>query len=42
MEGETPCRTGSRARSPTLREFRGDGSLEAWVWRIVVNEARRS
>jgi RNA polymerase sigma-70 factor (ECF subfamily) len=21
--------------------FRGDGSLEAWVWRIVVNEAKR-
>jgi RNA polymerase sigma factor (sigma-70 family) len=23
------------------RSFRGTGSLEAWVWRIVVNEARR-
>lgn len=23
------------------RKFRGDGPLEAWVWRIVVNEARR-
>lgn len=23
------------------RKFRGSGSLEAWVWRIVVNEARR-
>ena len=23
------------------RTFRGSGSLEAWVWRIVVNEARR-
>jgi RNA polymerase sigma factor (sigma-70 family) len=23
------------------RKFRGGGSLEAWVWRIVVNEARR-
>jgi RNA polymerase sigma-70 factor (ECF subfamily) len=22
------------------RRFRGDGSLEAWVWRIVVNSAR--
>jgi RNA polymerase sigma factor (sigma-70 family) len=22
-------------------EFRGEGSLEGWVWRIVVNEARR-
>ena len=22
-------------------EFRAEGSLEAWVWRIVVNEARR-
>ncbi len=21
--------------------FRGDGSLEAWLWRIVVNEARK-
>jgi RNA polymerase sigma factor (sigma-70 family) len=24
------------------RSFRGDGLLEAWVWRIVVNEARRA
>jgi RNA polymerase sigma-70 factor (ECF subfamily) len=23
------------------RDFRGSGPLEAWVWRIVVNEARR-
>ena len=23
------------------RSFRGEGPLEAWVWRIVVNEARR-
>lgn len=23
------------------RSFRASGSLEAWVWRIVVNEARR-
>jgi RNA polymerase sigma-70 factor (ECF subfamily) len=23
------------------RRFRGQGSLESWVWRIVVNEARR-
>ena len=23
------------------RRFRGQGSLEAWVWRIVVNEARK-
>lgn len=23
------------------RTFRGDGSLEGWLWRIVVNEARR-
>jgi RNA polymerase sigma-70 factor (ECF subfamily) len=22
------------------RRFRGDGNLEAWVWRIVVNAAR--
>ncbi len=22
------------------KRFRGDGSLEAWVWRIVVNSAR--
>lgn len=22
------------------REFRGDGSVEAWVWRIVINIAR--
>jgi RNA polymerase sigma-70 factor (ECF subfamily) len=25
----------------TRRSFRGDGPLEGWVWRIVVNEARR-
>jgi RNA polymerase sigma factor (sigma-70 family) len=24
------------------RSFRGSGTLEAWVWRIVVNEARRA
>ena len=24
-----------------VEEFRGEGSLEGWVWRIVVNEARR-
>jgi RNA polymerase sigma-70 factor (ECF subfamily) len=24
------------------RSFRGDAPLEAWVWRIVVNEARRT
>jgi RNA polymerase sigma-70 factor (ECF subfamily) len=24
------------------RRFRGEGSLEAWVWRIVVNAARDS
>jgi DNA-directed RNA polymerase specialized sigma24 family protein len=24
------------------RSFRGDAPLEAWVWRIVVNEARRA
>jgi RNA polymerase sigma-70 factor (ECF subfamily) len=24
------------------QRFRGDGSLEAWVWRIVVNSARDS
>ena len=23
------------------RSFRGEGTLEAWVWRLVVNEARR-
>jgi RNA polymerase sigma factor (sigma-70 family) len=23
------------------RDFRGSGSLDAWVWQIVVNEARR-
>ena len=25
----------------TRKSFRGDGPLEAWIWRIVVNEARR-
>jgi RNA polymerase sigma factor (sigma-70 family) len=24
------------------RRFRGDGSLEAWVWRIVLNEAKKA
>lgn len=24
------------------RRFRGDGPLEAWLWRIVVNSARRT
>jgi RNA polymerase sigma factor (sigma-70 family) len=24
------------------RRFRGEGSLEAWVWRSVVNEAKRT
>jgi RNA polymerase sigma-70 factor, ECF subfamily len=24
------------------RRFRGDGPLEAWVWRIVLNEARKA
>lgn len=24
------------------RSYRGEGPLEAWVWRIVVNEARRA
>jgi DNA-directed RNA polymerase specialized sigma24 family protein len=24
------------------RSFRGSAPLEAWVWRIVVNEARRA
>jgi RNA polymerase sigma-70 factor, ECF subfamily len=24
------------------RSFRGDGPLEAWVWRMVVNEARKA
>jgi RNA polymerase sigma factor (sigma-70 family) len=24
-----------------LRTYRGSGSLDVWVWRIVVNEARR-
>jgi len=30
----------SAVRSRT--SFRGDGSLEAWLWQIVVNEARRA
>lgn len=24
------------------RSYRGDGSLEAWVWRMVVNSARKA
>lgn len=26
----------------TRRSFRGDGALEAWVWRAVVNAARKA
>ena len=36
----TRCRRRSRSAVRKRRSFRGAGSLEAWVWRIVVNAAR--
>ena len=33
---------GFAAAIRSRRSFRGDGPLEAWVWRIVVNQARRA
>src|SRR4051812_24147300 len=36
----TRCRRASRARTRARRLFRGGGSLEAWVYRIVLRTAR--
>jgi RNA polymerase sigma factor (sigma-70 family) len=39
--GRDAVQAGFTAAVRERRSFRGTGSLEAWVWRIVVNEARR-
>jgi RNA polymerase sigma factor (sigma-70 family) len=39
--GRDAVQAGFTAAVRDRRSFRGSGSLEAWVWRIVVNEARR-
>jgi RNA polymerase sigma-70 factor, ECF subfamily len=39
--GRDAVQTGFAVALQKRREFRGSGALEAWVWRIVVNEARR-
>jgi RNA polymerase sigma-70 factor (ECF subfamily) len=38
--GRDAVQTAFTAAVRERRSFRGAGSLEAWVWRIVVNEAR--
>jgi RNA polymerase sigma factor (sigma-70 family) len=43
-DGETGRDAVQHAFAVAIRErtsFRGDGSLEGWLWRIVLNEARR-
>jgi RNA polymerase sigma-70 factor (ECF subfamily) len=39
--GRDAVQTAFAAAVRERRSFRGAGPLEAWVWRIVVNEARR-
>lgn len=39
--GRDAVQGGFAAAVRERRSYRGRGSLEAWVWRIVVNEARR-
>jgi RNA polymerase sigma-70 factor (ECF subfamily) len=39
--GRDAVQTGFAVALRKRRAFRGSGRLEAWVWRIVVNEARR-
>ncbi len=42
-DGEAGCDAVQEAFAKALRRrrrFRGDGTLEAWIWRIVVNSAR--
>ena len=34
-----PCRTRSCKRSGKRASFQGEAPLEAWVWRIVINES---
>jgi hypothetical protein len=38
--GAEGCRTRFVRAITSRAAFRGDGTLEAWVWRIVVNAAR--
>jgi RNA polymerase sigma-70 factor, ECF subfamily len=38
--GRDAVQEGFAAAVRKRRSFRGDGTLEAWVWRIVVNAAR--
>jgi DNA-directed RNA polymerase specialized sigma24 family protein len=43
-DGETGRDAVQHAFAIAIRErhsFRGEGSLEGWLWRIVLNEARR-
>jgi RNA polymerase sigma-70 factor (ECF subfamily) len=39
--GRDAVQTGFAHALRKRQDFRGSGPLEAWVWRIVVNEARR-
>ena len=39
--GRDAVQSGFAAAVRRRKTFRGSGPLEAWVWRIVVNEARR-
>ena len=38
-QGEMPCKKRSHKRSGRERVSRREAALEAWVWRIVINEA---
>lgn len=38
--GDDALQEGFARALVNLPQFRGDGSLEAWVWRICLNEAR--
>jgi RNA polymerase sigma factor (sigma-70 family) len=40
--GRDAVQTAFVAAIRNRRSFRGDGTLHAWVWQIVVNEARRA
>lgn len=40
--GRDAVQSGFVAAVKSRHTFRGDGSLEGWVWQIVVNEARRA
>lgn len=38
--GDDALQEGFARAIASLRQFRGEGSLEAWTWRICLNEAR--